>query len=90
MWMIWNERNKVVFEDERFSFDRLKSFFLMSFCSWASLLSYMDCSLVRRLFCIIDLVCWAGRFLFRALKPLGSLSIRPVSALGCPLGFFLV
>ena len=27
LWAIWIERNKVVFEDMQFSFDRLKSFF---------------------------------------------------------------
>ena len=27
LWAIWNEMSKVVFEDERFLFDRLKSIF---------------------------------------------------------------
>ena len=32
------ERNNVIFEDECFSFSWLKSFFLRSFYSWASLI----------------------------------------------------
>ena len=32
-WAIWNERNKVVFEDEQFSLSRLKIFFVYSLCS---------------------------------------------------------
>ena len=37
-------------EDDWFSFDRLKSFFFMSLCSWAS---DVDCSFVRCLLCIL-------------------------------------
>ena len=51
LWVIWIERNKVVFEDMRFSFDRLKSFFLSSFCAWATMIPDMDLSFVRRLLC---------------------------------------
>ena len=32
LWAIWIEGNKVVFKDMQFSFDRLKSFFIRSFC----------------------------------------------------------
>ena len=39
------------FEDECFFFDRLKSFFLRSFCSWASMIPKVDCYLIRYLFC---------------------------------------
>ena len=50
LWAIWRERNLVTFEDECFSFDRLKSFFLRSLCSWASLITEVDCYLVRYIF----------------------------------------
>ena len=53
MWAIWKERNRVVFEDVRFSISRLKGCFLRSFCSWASLIHDMDYSLVRFILCIL-------------------------------------
>ena len=54
LWAIWKERNSVIFEDDCFSFSRLKSFFLRSLCSWASLIKGGgDCYIVRRLFCIL-------------------------------------
>ena len=53
LWMIWKERNKVVFEDNIFSFDKLKSCFFRSLCSWASLIPNVDSSFVRCLLCIL-------------------------------------
>ena len=58
------ERNNVIFEDECFSFSWLKSFFLRSFYSWASLIR-KGCYIVRRLFCILLRASWAGRFCFK-------------------------
>ena len=53
MWAIWKERNKIIFEDDGFSFDILKSIFLRSLCSWASLIPEVDCYLVRNIFCCL-------------------------------------
>ena len=47
LWAIKKERNKVLFENVRFSFDRLKSFFLRSLCAWATMISDVDSSFVR-------------------------------------------
>ena len=53
MWAIWKERNKIIFEDDCFSLDRLKSLFLRSLCSWASLIMEVDCDLLRTFFCCL-------------------------------------
>ena len=53
LWAIWTERNKVVFEDECFSFDRLKAFFLRSLCAWATMIPDVDSAFVRCLLCIL-------------------------------------
>ena len=42
-----------MFEDDRFSFDRLKSFFFKSLCSWATTIADIDSSFVRCLLCIL-------------------------------------
>ena len=52
IWAIWKERNRVVFEDEAFSKTRLKSCFLFSFSSWASLVHDVEDSFVRDIFSI--------------------------------------
>ena len=51
LWAIWKERNIIVFEDEQFSLDRLKSSRTIS--SWASVISNGDYTLVRFLFCTL-------------------------------------
>ena len=50
LWAIWKERNRVVFDDEAFSKSRLKSCFLFSFSSWASLMSDVEHPFVRNIF----------------------------------------
>ena len=42
-----------MFEDMRFSFDRLKSFFLRSFCGWVTMIPDVDLSFVRCLSCFL-------------------------------------
>ena len=42
-----------MFEDDRFSFDRLKSFFFRSLCSLATMIFDVDSSFLRCLFCIL-------------------------------------
>ena len=42
-----------MFEDMRFSFDRLKSIFLRSFCTWATMILDVDLSFVRCLLCYL-------------------------------------
>ena len=51
LWAIRIERNKVVFEDMQFSFDRLKSFFLRSFCKWATMIADVNLSFLRGVLC---------------------------------------
>ena len=53
MWAIWKERNIVVFEDDCFSYTRLKSYFVRFLCSWASLIPDVDYSFVRCIRCIL-------------------------------------
>ena len=35
-WAIWEERNIIVFDNERFSLTRLKTSFISMFVSWAN------------------------------------------------------
>ena len=53
IWAIWKERNRVVFEDKAFSKTRLKSCFLFSFSSWASLVHDVEHPFVRDIFSIL-------------------------------------
>ena len=52
IWSIWKERNRVVFEDKAFSKTKLKSCFLFSFSSWASLVHDVEHPFVRDVFSI--------------------------------------
>ena len=51
-WAIWKERNRVVFENEEFSLNRLRSAFVYSFCSWAGAVVNFD-SFVANLIAIL-------------------------------------
>ena len=46
-WAILKEMNRVVFENEEFSLNRLKSAFVYSFCSWAGTVVNSDCFVVN-------------------------------------------
>ena len=52
-WAIWKERNRVVFEDDSFSYDRLKLYFINSLISWARLIYEGDISIASVLLCIL-------------------------------------
>ena len=52
-WAIWKERNRVVFEDDSFSYDRLKLYFINSLISWAGLIFEGDISIASVLLCIL-------------------------------------
>ena len=45
LWVIWKERNKIIFEDVAFSLDRVKSSFCNSFF-WACVYHGLDLSFV--------------------------------------------
>ena len=45
LWVIWKERNKIIFEDVGFSFDGGKSSFCNSLFSWACVYLGLDISL---------------------------------------------
>ena len=79
IWAIWKERNRVVFEDEAFSRTRLKSCFLYSFSSWASLVHDMEHSFVRDI-CVFPSFVLVGWFVFLLLCLFSF-----VLALGFPL-----
>ena len=51
-WAIWKKRNRIVFEDEIFSLNRLKLSFISALISWAGKIVNEECSLVRIL-CIL-------------------------------------
>ena len=53
-WMLWLERNRVVFENEPPSAHRMKSFFLFSLWSWAKLYS------VENLDSLVGFLSWMG------------------------------
>ena len=53
LWEIWKKKNKIVFEDAKFPYNRLKLFFVNSLTSWAGLISNMDLSIVRVPLCIL-------------------------------------
>ena len=55
-WVIWKERNMIVFENESFSFIRLKQAFINSLTTWASLIYEGDYSIVR----LLSLISWVG------------------------------
>ena len=52
-WAIWSERNRIVFDNERFSMTRLITSFISMFVSWASCFELGECSLVIILLCIL-------------------------------------
>ena len=45
---IWKEMNKVIFENEEFSLSRLKSFFVYTLYSWASLVVCSDSMIIKK------------------------------------------
>ena len=49
-WASWKERNRVMFDDEAFSKPILKSCFLFSFSSWASLMFEVEHPFIRDIF----------------------------------------
>ena len=53
IWAIWRERNRIVFEDEVFSPNRMKLSFVSALISWAGLILNVECSLARILLCIL-------------------------------------
>ena len=52
-WTIWKERNMFVFENDSFSFNRLKQAFINSLTTWAGLIYEGDYSIVSLFLCIL-------------------------------------
>ena len=52
-WVIWKEINRVVFENENFSSNRLKQSFITSLAAWAGLICEGDYSIISLLLCIL-------------------------------------
>ena len=54
IWAIWKESNIVVFEDEIFSPNRLKTSFNSALITWAWIIANVERSIVRILLCILQ------------------------------------
>ena len=52
IWVVWKERNTIVFEDVVFSQNRMKLSFVSALISWARLIPDVEWSLARILLCI--------------------------------------
>ena len=52
-WAIWKEINRVVFDNDNFSPDKLKNSFITYLTSWAGLIYEGECSIVNLLMCIL-------------------------------------
>ena len=52
-WAIWKERNRVVFDNDNFSLDRLKNSFITFLTSWAGLIYEGEYSIINLLMCIL-------------------------------------
>ena len=52
-WAIWKERNRVVFDNDNFSLDRLKNSCITYLTSWAYLIYEGEYSIVNLLMCIL-------------------------------------
>ena len=53
IWAIWKERNKIVFDDATFSYDRLKLSFISSLTYLVGSFPNVDLSIVRIFLCIL-------------------------------------
>ena len=53
-WTVWKERNRIVFENEVLSIQRLKNSFLCNLSSWA------NSSIVEGPFSLFNFVDWVG------------------------------
>ena len=52
-YAIWNERNRIVYEDETFCLNRMKLSFISTLTSWAGNFVYEDRSFLRIILCIL-------------------------------------
>ena len=73
LWVIWKERNKIIFEDVTFFLDRVKSSFWNSFFSWACVYPRLDLSLVGCISHSFLSFLRDGKFLFIVCCPYISL-----------------
>ena len=96
IWAIWKKKNKIVFDDATFSYDRMKLSFRSSLTSWAGSFPNMDLS-IEEYFCVFsntwirvgEVSCF---FLFLPLFCIGLLAplYTPCIRLGCLFGFSLL
>ena len=69
LWVIWKERNKIIFEDVAFSLDRIKSSFCNSLFSWACVYLRLDISLAGCISHSLISFLRDGKFLFVVFCP---------------------
>ena len=54
IWTVWKERNRIAFDNEELSIQRMKNYFVCNFCSWTKL--FIDEGLLS----LINFVDWLG------------------------------